>query len=198
MNPLTIALAATPEPPWPARVDATRSDLAQYFGEQGYTTGAEIGTLRGQYAQTLCEANPALHLLAIDPWVGYAGYHDQRQAVSDRLPWIYLEATNRLRSYDCELWRMTSEDAAPKVADESLDFVFIDGNHAKPYVTQDLTLWTPKVKLGGIIAGHDYHHFTRAPYRHIQVIEAVDEFVAEHAIGPWWLLNEGTYLWRRS
>jgi len=183
-------------PPWPIKVDAGRQDLAVYFAEKGYTTGVEIGTLRGEYAKTLCRVNPRLRLIAVDPWIPYEGYHDQLQKTMQRLPDIYEEAQARLEPYHCTLWRKTSAEAAPDIPDGSLDFVFIDGNHAFDYVMQDLTLWMPKVKPGGILSGHDYHRFTRPPYRHIQVIEAVNAFVAQHEIGPWWIFEDGSYAWR--
>jgi glycosyltransferase involved in cell wall biosynthesis len=46
--------------------------------------------------------------------------------------------------------------AVTDFADESLDFVYIDGNHQLKYVVEDIVEWTKKIKKGGIIAGHDY------------------------------------------
>ena len=40
--------------------------------------------------------------------------------------------------------------------DQSVDFVFIDGDHRYEMVFKDIEAWFPKVKIGGIIAGHDY------------------------------------------
>jgi predicted O-methyltransferase YrrM len=40
--------------------------------------------------------------------------------------------------------------------DESIDFIFLDGNHHSPFIDDDLKLWYPKLKYGGCIAGHDY------------------------------------------
>ena len=40
--------------------------------------------------------------------------------------------------------------------DNSLDFVFVDANHEYKFVKQDISLWLPKVKIGGTLAGHDY------------------------------------------
>lgn len=45
--------------------------------------------------------------------------------------------------------------AMPSIPDGSLDFVYIDGNHSEEYVRQDIRLWWPKVKIGGMLAGHD-------------------------------------------
>jgi predicted O-methyltransferase YrrM len=53
--------------------------------------------------------------------------------------------------------------------DRSLDFVFIDGSHEYEDVKEDIYHWYPKVKKGGIIAGHDYTTYAG-------VKEAVDEF----------------------
>jgi predicted O-methyltransferase YrrM len=47
---------------------------------------------------------------------------------------------------------------ASNYQDDSLDFVFIDAGHDYDSVTKDITNWYPKIKNGGIIAGHDYHY----------------------------------------
>lgn len=54
--------------------------------------------------------------------------------------------------------RKFSADAVKNYKRNSLDFVFIDGNHEHPFIDEDIKLWYPKVKSGGIIAGHDYPH----------------------------------------
>lgn len=41
--------------------------------------------------------------------------------------------------------------------DHYFDFVFIDLSHAYPDTVNDIRAYLPKVKPGGIIAGHDYH-----------------------------------------
>jgi hypothetical protein len=43
-----------------------------------------------------------------------------------------------------------------EIQDNELDFVYIDGNHFYLHVKKDIKLYTPKVKLGGYVAGHDY------------------------------------------
>ena len=48
---------------------------------------------------------------------------------------------------------------APKYfEDESLDFVFLDADHGYDVVKRDILSWFPKVKIGGVIAGHDYYN----------------------------------------
>ena len=67
--------------------------------------------------------------------------------------------------------RTDSVSASKMYADESLDAVFIDADHRYESVKADILTWMPKVKKGGILAGHDYI------LAHSGVILAVDELV---------------------
>ena len=40
--------------------------------------------------------------------------------------------------------------------DESIDFMFIDGDHRYSQVSKDIKNWLPKIKPGGILSGHDF------------------------------------------
>lgn len=71
-------------------------------------------------------------------------------------------------------------------AEESLDFVFIDANHAYDAVKDDLNAWFTKVKRGGIIAGHDYHNDP-------SVKAAVDEFFKDSNLQ----LGEGCWVYSK-
>lgn len=45
------------------------------------------------------------------------------------------------------------DHAAPTFKDDSIDFLFVDGDHTQ--TTHDLITWYPKVKTGGIVYCHD-------------------------------------------
>ena len=49
-----------------------------------------------------------------------------------------------------------SAKAARAFANESVDLVFVDGDHRYSHAIQDLEAWWPKVKPGGIICGDDF------------------------------------------
>jgi hypothetical protein len=51
---------------------------------------------------------------------------------------------------------MSSERASKFYQDNSISFIYIDASHEYEYVKNDIHTWYPKVKTGGIIAGHDY------------------------------------------
>jgi hypothetical protein len=154
-----------------------RIDLAAEFAARGYTYGAEIGVADGRFSLTLCQTIPNLRLVCIDPWMPYKG--NTRGGDYDQHERNYWLAREHLAPYSAALVRQRSIDAAPQFADGEFDFVYIDGNHDFDYVMLDLILWTPKVRKGGIVAGHDYYHFGQAG-----VIPAVDAYCAAHGITP--------------
>ena len=43
------------------------------------------------------------------------------------------------------------------MGDGILDWVYIDGNHNEPFISNDLKLALQKVKPNGLIAGDDYY-----------------------------------------
>jgi hypothetical protein len=53
----------------------------------------------------------------------------------------------------------SSVEASKAYADESLDFVMLDAGHELADVREDIAHWWPKVKPGGILAGHDFSHY---------------------------------------
>jgi len=59
-------------------------------------------------------------------------------------------------SDDIVFIRDTSEVASTLFKYDSVDCVYIDGVHSYEHVMQDIKLWYPKVKKGGIIGGHDF------------------------------------------
>ena len=89
--------------------------------------------------------------------------------------------------------RLTSQEAHKLYDEESLDFVFIDAAHDMRSVLKDICGWSPKVKKGGIIAGHDY-----GAKKYTGVTNAVDLFfgdivqkeVQTFESCSWWLVNK--------
>ncbi len=147
-----------------------RKELARHFAELGFTIGAEIGVCSGTYSQILCKSNPKLKLYCIDNW-GLGTRMDKRWERK------YKEAQFRLGPFNTTIIRKLSMDAVKDFEDESLDFVYIDADHAYKNVRDDIRAWTPKVRKGGIVSGHDYY-LTRAG--NVGVIAAVNEYVKEH------------------
>lgn len=164
---------------------AGRTELLRAFAAQGFTTGAEVGVWKGAFSEAMCKALPGLRLRCVDPWGGDPSYHERKQAAD----WVRIraKAERRLHAFGCVIDARQSVEAARSVPSRSLDFVYIDGNHGREAVYADLVAWAPKVRAGGVVAGHDYRDFPRRPL--IQVKPAVDAFIRDHAIRDWAVLG---------
>lgn len=92
---------------------------------------------------------------AVDPWK--SGYDDTDTASLSNLEEAYKIFQQRCSYYNnIEVIRKSSVDSYELFDNESLDFVYIDGNHQYEYVLKDIKYWLPKIKQNGYIGGHDY------------------------------------------
>lgn len=157
--------------------DTDRQTLAHLFKELGFKNGVEVGVEEGIYAEVLCKANPGLKLHCVDSWKAYEGYLEHRDQT--KIDSLYEKAKERLQKYNVHLIKKLSIDGVKDFPDNSLDFVYIDGNHKYDYALKDITEWTKKVRPGGIVSGHD---FRRDKSGLIQVVEALSKYAEIHGI----------------
>lgn len=151
-----------------------RNQMAELFAELGFNSGAEIGVARGEYSEVLCKANPNLHLDSIDPWeISAYGPNPviDKISISDEQKGFdseYELSKRVLEPYNCDVIRKYSLDAVKDFEDESLDFVYIDANHDFINFVNDLHEWSKKVRVGGIVSGHDYAFFQYSKRNHVR------------------------------
>jgi hypothetical protein len=139
--------------------------------------GVEVGVWRGIMSRELLAARPLLHLEMVDPYrTGVPGtaWWDSGSVMPSREQSLYDAAYARARATTAfaagraTFHKMPSVAAAAGFGNQSLDFVFIDGDHSYAGVVEDILAWLPKVKIGGWIGGHDWDKPQRG-----QVTEAV-------------------------
>lgn len=161
----------------------------------GFKVGAEIGVYQGNYSKDLLRRISGLKLYGIDCWENYEGYKDFNMYQQQHIHEAYEIAKENVKGYDCELIKMYSTDAAKLFKDESLDFVFIDGNHDYEHVVEDIAAWSKKVRRGGVIYGHDYVDMSnrKGRWRKFNVINAVDGWMKSYKIKPWFVLTNNKY-----
>ncbi|MGB8811914.1 MAG: class I SAM-dependent methyltransferase [Paracoccaceae bacterium] len=141
---------------------------------------AEIGVWEGKFSQKILDiCNPSeLHL--IDPWLYMPEFSNTgfgRKKNENLMDVKYQSVVEAYKgNAKVKIHRATSETALNSMADGSLDWVYIDGNHNDPFITNDLALCLKKVKHDGIIAGDDFNwqaETSGAPVKH-----AVEKLVA--------------------
>jgi hypothetical protein len=153
------------------------------------SVGAEIGVYKGDFAQKILDVVQPKQLHLIDPWVyqessdydrsWYGGQAGRSQSFMDDIyQSVCLRFSRGIDSGAVRVHRDTSDSALGGMADASLDWVYIDGNHKYEYVKRDLELGFKKVKGGGLVAGDDYGV---AGWWEDGVTRAVNEYVASGA-----------------
>jgi predicted O-methyltransferase YrrM len=135
----------------------------------------EVGVYKGRsilyLAEALKEQGKQVDLYGVDTFKG----SKEHNIVGSELLLEYLNNVYPLRDNITTLMQ-PSVKAATQFADGSLDFVFIDASHEYADVCADIKAWRPKVKKGGMLAGHDHH----AP----SVYEAVRDTIGEVDVYP--------------
>lgn len=71
---------------------------------------------------------------------------------------VFEEAMARVNIFGdrVRVMRSLSKHAALEVPDESLDVVYIDGDHTCRGIVTDLVAWWPKIRPGGVLGGDDF------------------------------------------
>jgi hypothetical protein len=133
----------------------TRIDLVKLLPQN--SKAAEVGVAEGFFSADLLRAGVGI-LYSIDAWKtipGQKGDGGFDQSWHDK---NYVAAVERLKEFRDRsiIIRGMSVEAANGIPDESLDLVYLDDDHSVEGVISSLTAYYPKIKPGGIMAGHDY------------------------------------------
>ena len=128
----------------------------------------EVGSFQGASAAFMAveiiNSGKNIKFDCVDIWGRFAidglNLKEPEKAPDDLVYQLFLKNIEPVKDY-INVIQNYSVKAAWTYKDNSLDFVFIDADHAFEAVTDDLSAWYPKVKRGGTIAGHDY--FTDKP-----------------------------------
>ena len=127
--------------------------IAELINKYGWTRGAEIGVLRGRLHFKLLDRCPDLAMYAVDSWKDKSGSCTYQNQEANRAEFYEKAAECNGR---VTILEMDSKVAATQVPDESLDFIYIDGDHTFEGCRLDILHWTPKIKPSGWILGHDF------------------------------------------
>lgn len=123
----------------------------------------EVGSWKGQSA--VCMAvelenlgKSGVKFYCVDTWTvePTEDYHQKDvYAQTGNLYQLFLANISPVRHIITPI-RENSVVASKLFADQSSEIIFIDACHEYEFVKEDIAAWLPKVKSGGILAGHDY------------------------------------------
>jgi hypothetical protein len=123
--------------------------------------GVEIGVYRGGFSRWLVDHLVPKHLTLVDPWRPFDfhgdGVYDTSLARMDRR---YRNVCCRFRAErqagQIRILRLTALEAAHHVDNESLDWVYVDGDHREEAVRADIAHYWPKLRASGFMVFDDY------------------------------------------
>jgi len=128
--------------------------LCEHLVNRGLTgTLVEIGVYLGESTEIFARYMNSVY--AVDPW--RTGYDPKDVASRENGADIMKQYIDRVHPLtNVRTLHMSGMEASRMFQDASLDVVYIDANHAYYAVLEDIRTWYPKVKIGGVISGHDY------------------------------------------
>lgn len=189
----------------------SRKDFPKLISSFGYTgTGMEIGVAVGQFSEVLITSQLS-KIYLLDCW--WPRNINRKKFQTLKNPEFNFDTADNewfLGNVLGKFWDIKkvvvikgfSEIVFEDFADNSFDFIYIDADHSYEGVKRDITNWWPKIRPGGMLAGHDYYIEGYAPESHIEwmgeVKQAVDEFIEEKKLKleviremwpSWWTLK---------
>lgn len=133
---------------WRSFIDATRIERM-----------AEVGVFRGKFAAAIlggCDGVASYHM--IDPWRNLEDWRKPANVSDERFAELYEEAMEKTAPWEDRrtVLRGRTTEVIDRIPDDSLDLVYIDGDHTLRGIAIDLIACYPKVRAGGWIAGDDF------------------------------------------
>ena len=123
----------------------------------------EIGVARGSTSKFTIEklSDKVSSYTGIDP---YESNYDRKDGFSyynqDLMDNLYKFVIEKVNDPRFNLIRKKSNLAHLDFEDNSIDAIYIDGDHRYKRVLEDIKNWKPKVKKGGLLIGDDYLTFS--------------------------------------
>ncbi len=162
--------------------------LAKYNSGIFVDIGVWLGRNTIYMAEQIRDLHKNIKLYAVDTFQGSFSDVTRQMAVDQFGGDFYTNFIQNIK--DCKVddiiipLRMTSLEAVELFEDNSVDFCFIDGDHAYDSIYADIISWLPKVKSGGIIAGDDYQFWSES------VGKVVDLLLPNSGKSWWWMWDK--------
>ncbi|KAL3904778.1 MAG: hypothetical protein SGILL_009937 [Bacillariaceae sp.] len=136
-----------------------RNDLGKLCEVRGFTDGIEIGVQKGDNTRTILTQWPSCKSFKlVDLWQQQENYKDFANVDNNKQEALFEKTKQNLKTWEnkTEYFRMYSTEAAKKIDDHSADFVYVDARHDYCGAMEDMQAYWPKIRPGGIMAGHDF------------------------------------------
>ena len=148
----------------------SRIELLKYLPKNG--TVAELGVLKGDYAQKISDITQPKKLYLIDMW-------DSENKISNEKARVQERFSKEIDNKSIQIEHNTTVAASNNFPDYYFDWIYIDASHVYEAISNDLEAYQNKIKHNGIIAGHDFTGWDSWGVKY-GVVEAVAEFCCKY------------------
>ena len=162
----------------------TRTDMLNMIPEN--SKFVEIGVFRGEFSRDIINIVKPEELFLVDIWQGKWGSGDKNGdnyvEILD-MENVYLNMFHQaIKHNNIHIVRATSTAFLNSCDDCYFDSIYVDGDHEEQAVYNDLVNSYKKIRNGGNLMGHDYHH---------QIKTSVDRFCADYKQEISYIANDG-------
>lgn len=156
---------------------------------------AELGSWKGRSLCSVADIikDRNLQVVSVDTFAGTSGDSERDGASREEAKRVNIKEVFK-RNMDVfgispEILHMTTHEASSKFEDYNFDLVYVDADHAYGRIKDDLVDWWPKVKRGGVLAGHD----TTWPEVQKALSEEFGHLVSVDYVNSWWVDRPKVY-----
>ena len=154
----------------------------------------ELGVFRGKNLWDLAMLSDADLVVGIDAWDQKIDHLWTQETHDQNYNYVMQKVVEKIKrkchKIDIKILRGDHSILVKEFDNEYFDYVYIDSDHSYECVKKDINQWYPKIKEGGIIAGHDYCKRTvkrDTGTTVFGVIKAVDEFITNNRINNFYV-----------
>ncbi len=153
----------------------------------------EVGVQNGDHARIMCDVLRPSRMVCVDPWVDLDWSWKSEVYSADS----FGMAQSKLQAYPyVEFVRERSQIALPEMPADSLDFVYLDGDHSRAVCESDIRNSLRLVRLGGVVGGHDWglptHVVRWGASASVSVAGGIEDVFDGHEVcgkdGDWWMV----------
>ena len=167
-----------------------REELASLANDLNLTNAAaELGVFRGEFSELNMARWRGAKMTLVDTWeasdcvAGNASacvYTNDSRSYDKMVTRLRMERGGPSFAGRWEMVQATTTEAARRYPDGHFDWIYLDATHTYAEARDDLRTWWPKLRVGGLLSGHDYQfqYQARGDGYTFGVKDAVDEFAA--------------------
>jgi predicted O-methyltransferase YrrM len=148
-----------------------RQELLELMPKNGVV--AEIGVAAGDFSERILAATSPAKLHLVDVWASER--YNKELGLS-----VERKFEEKINQGQIEINLGLSTEAVDSFKENYFDWIYIDTDHSYNTTKEELERYSPKVKPGGIMAGHDFIIGNWTSLTRYGVIEAVYEFCVDH------------------